>query len=249
MSLAAKLALSPLLVAQAIQLRRKMPRLPEAAGARSGIEGNGVALRLLVIGDSSAAGVGVASQADALALPLARYLAQATGAQVHWQLLARSGVTTAEALDLVRQAPDLAADIAVVVTGVNDVVSQVPSGRAVAARDALANWLRNAAGVHHVVFPPLPPVHQFPSLPQPLRWIAGADARRHDRALERWAATRRDVSSVDMGLDFHRGVMAADGFHPGEPAYRLCATRLALHIATEIWPDLPEPAPEPAWSS
>ena len=36
MSLTAKLALSPVLVAQALRPRAKMPRLPEAAGARHG---------------------------------------------------------------------------------------------------------------------------------------------------------------------------------------------------------------------
>jgi len=239
MSLTVKLALSPLLAVQAVGVRRTIPRLPEAAGPRGGRVGRGAPLRLLVVGDSSAAGVGVERQSQALAEPMARQLAASVGAQVHWQLLARSGVTTAQALDLLRAEPALLADIAVVVTGVNDVVDQVPSRRAVDARAALANWLRNRAGIFHVVFAPLPPVHQFPGLPQPLRWVAGADARRHDRALAAWAATRGDVSYVDMGLQLNRGVMARDGFHPGAPAYRQCATLLARHIAAEVWPKHP----------
>jgi lysophospholipase L1-like esterase len=239
-SLTLKLALAPLLVAQAMQARRRAPRLPEAEGPRSGSVGEGAPLRLLVVGDSSAAGVGVARQSQALAGPLARYLAQATGARVHWRLVARSGVTTAQALDLLRASMGdggpVQADVAVVVTGVNDVVEQVPSQRAVRAREALADELRNRAGVHHVVFAPLPPVHQFPALPRPLRWIAGADARRHDRALGDWATTRRDVSHAHLGLTLNRGVMAHDGFHPGPPAYRQCATMLARHIASDVWP-------------
>ncbi len=239
MSLTAKLALSPLLVAQALHVRRRIPRLPEAEGPRAGVAGDGAPLRLLVVGDSSAAGVGVPTQDHALASPLSRYLSQATGARVHWRLVARSGVTSAQALALLQDEPSLAADLAIVVTGVNDVVDQVPSHRAVAARDAIANFLRNVAGVHHVVFAPLPPVHQFPGLPQPLRWIAGADARRHDRALARWAATRADVSYVDIGIELNRGVMASDGFHPGEPVYRQCATMVGHDIAADIWRALP----------
>ena len=46
----------------------------------------------------------------------------------------------------------------------------------------------NALGVAHVIFMPLPPVRHFPGLPQPLRWVAGTDAERHDRALARRAA-------------------------------------------------------------
>jgi hypothetical protein len=39
MSLAVKLALSPLLVAQALVTRRRMPRLPEPSGQRHGVAG------------------------------------------------------------------------------------------------------------------------------------------------------------------------------------------------------------------
>jgi lysophospholipase L1-like esterase len=232
--LAVKLALSPLLVAQALQARRSVPRLPEASGPRSGAVGRGPALHLLVLGDSSAAGVGVALQSQALAAPLAAHLAQATGRRVHWRLLARSGATTAQLLAMLREAGPLQADLAVVVSGVNDVVDQVPSHRAVRDREALADELRNRHGVGHVAFAPLPPVHQFPGLPRPLRWVAGADARRHDRALAAWAAGRSDVSHADWGLQFNRGVMASDGFHPGVPAYRQCATMLARHLAGSI---------------
>lgn len=238
MSLTLKLALSPLLVAQALHARRRAPVLPEATGPRSGSTGRGAPLRLLVLGDSSAAGVGVRRQSEALAGPLARALAAATGTRVHWRLVAKCGVTTAQALELLRGEGPLQADVAVVVTGVNDVVEQVPSQRAVRAREAVADELRNRAGVRHVVFAPLPPVHQFPGLPRPLRWIAGADARRHDRALADWATSRADVSHARWGLQLNRGVMASDGFHPGPPAYRQCATMLARHIASDVWPKL-----------
>ena len=242
MSLTAKLVLSPVLVAQAIATRARLPRLPEPEGNRHGVAGKGTPLRLLIAGDSSAAGVGVEQQRDALAQRLAKRLAETVGARVVWQLLARSGVTTAQTLALLRDEDhgpgSLHADLAVIVTGVNDVVDQIPSRRAVAAREALANWLRNGHGIQHVVFAPLPPVHHFPGLPQPLRWVAGSDARRHNAALTEWAATRGDVSRVDMEMPLNRGVMARDGFHPGEPVYRYCANAIAQHIATHVWPQL-----------
>jgi lysophospholipase L1-like esterase len=241
MSLTAKLLLSPVLVAQAVATRVRMPRLAEAAGDRRGETGRGALLRLLILGDSSAAGVGVARQREALAGQLSRALAAQCAARVRWQLLARSGLTSAQCLQLLEaEAPD-SADVAVVVLGVNDVVEQVPSQRAVRARETIANRLRNAHGVAHVVFAPLPPVHRFPGLPQPLRWVAGADARRHDDALAHWAAGRDDVSHVPIDLPLNRGVMAGDGFHPGEPVYRVCGVALAEHIAASVWPRLQAP--------
>jgi len=238
MSLTAKLLLSPVLVAQAMLTRARLPRLPEAEGPRQGETGRGPLLRLLIVGDSSAAGVGVKSQSDALAGQLTRALARQCAARVRWQLLARSGITSAQCLQMLANEPLYDADVAVVVLGVNDVVDQVPSQRALRARESIANRLRNAHGVAHVVFAPLPPVHRFPALPQPLRWVAGADARRHNRAVATWAASRDDVSHVPIDLPLNRGVMGEDGFHPGEAVYRVCGVALAEHIASAVWPRL-----------
>jgi lysophospholipase L1-like esterase len=244
MSLALKLALSPLLVAQALHTRARVPRLPEAAGAREGVAGRGAtSLRLLIAGDSSAAGVGVATQDHALAGQLVPLISARRDARIHWALLARAGLTTAQTFEWLRDAALPPADLAVVVTGVNDVVDQVASPRAVRERERIANLLRNRGGVQHVVFCPLPPVHEFPSLPQPLRWMAGADARRHNRALREWVAQRHatagDVSTLrfdEVHLTAHN--MASDGFHPGEPVYRAVAQALAAHIADTVWPRL-----------
>lgn len=231
MDAALKATLMPLLIAQAVAARRRAPVLPEAAGPRRGSVGDGAPLRVLIVGDSSGAGVGVATQDDALAGHLTRTLAARAARRIDWALHAKTGLTTALALKLLQDEPPAAADVAVAVLGVNDVVDQVPPPRAVAHRAALADWLRANAGVRHVVFAPLPPMHRFPLLPQPLRWVAGRDAARHDAAMARWAATRHDVSHVPIVLDLGRHNMAADGFHPGEPVYRACGEALAEHIA------------------
>jgi lysophospholipase L1-like esterase len=235
MSLSAKLLLSPLLVAQALLTRARLPRLPEADGAREGSVGaKANPLRLLILGDSSAAGVGVRDQNQALAGHLTRALAARVARPLRWRLVARSGVTSAQCLSLLDAIAGERFDLAVVVLGVNDVIDQVPSRVALAAREAIANRLRNAHGVAHVVFAPLPPMHQFPGLPQPLRWVAGHDARRHDAATARWAATRADVSHVPIDVPLNTGVMASDGVHPGEPLYRVCGVALAEHIAERV---------------
>ena len=240
MSLAVKLVLSPLLVAQAISTRRRALVLPEADGPRDGRvgKGPGPALRILIAGDSSAAGVGVAQQRDAVSGHLARTLHARLGVPVEWLLRARSGLTTRQVHALLRDEPPPAVDVAVVITGVNDVIDQVPSQRALRQRAALADWLLAGRRARHVLFAPLPPIDRFPLLPQPLRRVMGADARRHDAALARWAAAREYVSHIEIGLELGPDVMAADGFHPGEPVYRICGEALASHIAGEIWPAL-----------
>jgi len=232
-ALAFKVALAPLLVAQARATRRRTPVLPEADGEREGSVGTAGAptLRLLVAGDSSAAGVGVARQEQAVVGHLVRALHRECGRRIEWALRARTGLTTRGVHDLLLGAPVFSADVAVVITGVNDVIDQVTTRRAVRDRAALADWLLGPAGVRRVVFAPLPPMHRFPLLPEPLRTVLGGDARRHDAALARWAATRGDVSHAAFALDLDAAGMASDGFHPGEPVYRACGEALAAHVA------------------
>lgn len=235
---ALKLVLAPVLVAQAVATRRRAPVLPEAAGERQAEVSAQNPLRLLIAGDSSAAGVGVDRQERALAGHLVRSLRSHSGRAVAWQLVARSGLDTAGVLELLRETDLAPAQVAVVVSGVNDVIERLPAARAVQHRAVLADWLRAERGVQHVVFAPLPPVHRFPLLPRPLRDIAGAEARRHDLAMARWAAGRDDVSHVPIALDLGLESMASDGFHPGEPVYRACGQALALHIAQQVLPRL-----------
>jgi hypothetical protein len=231
-ALAVKLALAPLLVAQAIATRRRAPVLPEADGAREGVVGEGAApLRLLVAGDSSAAGVGVARQDDAVVGHLVRALHRALERPVAWALRARTGSRRAASMRCCairrRFAPTSRSSSAASTTSSTRCRPQ----RAVRDRAALADWLLGELGVRHVVFAPLPPIHRFPLLPEPLRRVMGGDARRHDAALARWAATRSDVSHAPVALDLDAAGMASDGFHPGEPVYRACGEALALHVA------------------
>ena len=68
-------------------------------------------LRLLIVGDSSAAGVGVTDQRHALAGYLSQALARHARARVRWKLVAQSGLTSAECLRLLETHPPLQADI------------------------------------------------------------------------------------------------------------------------------------------
>ena len=71
---AAVVAFAPLLAAQGWLVRTRTPVLPEAAGPRSGVVGSGPTLRFAVIGESTAAGVGVTHQRAGLAVRLAEQL-------------------------------------------------------------------------------------------------------------------------------------------------------------------------------
>jgi len=98
----AAIVLGPILVAQGIWVRRVTPRLPEPAGARHGVEGAGKSLRLLIVGDSAAAGAGAESQESALSGRLATMLAPHF--HLSWRLIAKTGHKVQDVLNHIESA-------------------------------------------------------------------------------------------------------------------------------------------------
>jgi len=234
---AARAVLGPLLYAQAGRLRRTLPELPEASGAREGSAGSGrVALRLLIAGDSSAAGVGAPTQRQALAGHLARELARRVQGRVRWQLVAATGARSEDVLAMLIRGRLHRADVGIVVVGVNDITKEVPLQLALHKRGEIVALMRERAGVGHVLLPALPEMEKFPALPQPLAWYAGRHARRNNAAQNAWAAGQQYASHVVMDGVLDPALMAADGFHPAPALYARVAGRLAEHIEYEVLP-------------
>lgn len=227
----AKLLLGPLLLWQGRRVRATALRLPEAAGERLCA---GTGLRLLIVGDSSAAGVGAAHQDEALAGCLARQLAGRLGQPVGWQLVATSGHRSAQALAQLQAAELAAADVLVTALGVNDVVDQVAPGEALAALDAIDALARERAGVRLSLHCAAPPMQSFPLLPQPLRWFFGRQAERFNAALQARVAgqpARRVVRLPEAMRHNAEALMAEDGFHPNPAGYALWAESLAGQLS------------------
>lgn len=213
------LVLLPFLVVQGRRVRRDTPRLPEPAGDRQGTMGDGAPLRLLILGDSAAAGVGVQHQAEALSGRLVEALA--AHHRVHWTLLAQTGRTSTEVLAALADHPADAFDVALVSVGVNDVTGRTGSRDWQANLQALAGQLCSRMGVRYILFTAVPPMGRFPALPQPLRWYLGQRADQLN-ALLRGVCDRQDACDfLSVPFPLQAELMASDGFHPGHDAYAL----------------------------
>jgi len=229
-----KLVLGPVLLIQARRLRQTALRLPEAAGPRCGSEGLQdalqPALRILVVGDSSAAGVGVDDQAQALAQPVAKLLAIKLGRPITWQLVAKSGVNTEESLALLRQSELGSADFLVIALGTNDVTSQRAQRQFLQDYRRLVEEVRRRTGIVGLVATGLPPLRILPAAQHPLRWYLGRYAARLDRMLQRWIS--QDAAARYVSLDWAAKPleMARDRFHPGARQYRRWAELVSEQI-------------------
>jgi len=228
----AKYALAPVLAAQGIALRRRALILPEPDGPRAGVTGNGAPLRLLILGDSSAAGVGASHQNEALSGRLVAALSPHR--RVHWQLEARTGRTTAQALRHVNTMPESQFDVVVTALGVNDVTSGMARRRWLRQQANMLATLRSRYGAGRILVTGVPPLGRFPLLPPLLRRVLGAEARRFDAGLAALCAGMNGVRHMPFDLDFDPAQMARDGFHPGPPAYAAWSAALAEVILEDV---------------
>jgi len=233
----AKWTLGPLLLAQGRRVRRTTPVLPEPPGPREGVAGEGPLLRLLVVGDSAGAGVGAASQDEALAGRLVQRLRGRF--RVEYRLIASTGATTASTIRHLERLDPFAVDAVVTSLGVNDVTGDVGVARFLALQARLHELLRSKLGARLVLASGIPPMERFPALPQPLRWYLGARARELDRALAAALPDGRGAEYLVLAGELDAAHMAADGFHPGPAVYSAWGAAAAARIAAEFGGDIP----------
>ena len=231
MTNAARLALGPLILAQALFVRRRIPKLPEASGPRQGTAGDGPALRLLIAGDSAAAGVGAATQDEALAGRIVEGLAPKF--RVAWRVEATTGATTRDTLARLAALDGARFDVLVTSLGVNDLTRGMRTAAWLRVQRELRVLARERLGVSLLVLAGLPPLGGFPSLPEPLRGFVGSRARSWSASLERELRLEPDARYLELTPLLAVEHMATDGFHPGPGIYADWGARAAKMIAVE----------------
>lgn len=246
--------LLPLVAWQGQRVRRGSVVLPEAGGPHWGrrepaaADAAGRLSRLVVIGESTAAGVGVVTHEQGMAAVLAADMAEVTGRVVEWAAVGRSGATLRRIrhrlLPAIEAVPGGGGyDVIVLLAGVNDVLTRRSSDEwaddLVAVVGALVDRL---APEGRLVVSGTPAFADFPSLPWPLSAYldelgCALDARSAQvcRADERvrWVPARDllPAAGLDRRPGDADGWYAADGFHPGEAAYAAWARHLAAALA------------------
>lgn len=218
---------------QGLRARGRIEILPPAGGPTSGRTGaDAAALRLGVLGESTAAGCGVDTHEDGFTGALARRLAGPTGS-VEWTVVGENGATSRRIRD--HLLPQLTGefDVAVLLAGANDVMTRrSPSAWSEDLRAIVAD-LSARAGL--VVVVGTPPFVAFPSLP---RTLANYLADRGDaqdaasQAVCEGFANARFVPSPPSLVD--DSFFSRDGFHPGAEGYPRWADLVADAIAGSI---------------
>ncbi|MDP3848451.1 MAG: SGNH/GDSL hydrolase family protein [Pseudomonas sp.] len=228
------LLLLPVLVPQALRTRRRALRLAPAAGPQQGLAGAefaGPALRVLLLGESTVAGVGVACQTQGLAARLAHALAEQQRRPVAWQACGENGITASQACTrLLPQALAAQADLLLLVFGVND-STQLSSLRSWRQALTCMTQALQAQGAQ-VAFTAVPPLQHFSALPWLLRRVLDLRGALLDRQL-RAVARQLGASYCPVALEFTADYLAVDGYHPSQLGYQVWASGLAPQLLSQ----------------
>jgi lysophospholipase L1-like esterase len=218
----------PLLLPQALGVRRRSVRLQGAKGPDHGQVGNGKPLKLLALGDSIIAGVGVRQTCNALPARFAGSLALRSGRNVYWHAAGKSGNAIAELLIRIHELPpDTEADLILVSIGVNEVTGLSSTRKWCRGLGQLTRLLRDRWPTAILLFIGLPPMADFPALPQPLASVLGMRAAHFDRQMAAVLAADARSRHVPVALPEGEGLYCDDGFHPSEGSYALIGEVLA----------------------
>ncbi|MFJ9742701.1 SGNH/GDSL hydrolase family protein [Streptomyces sp. NPDC101166] len=242
-----------LLLAEAQLARRHVngngahPRVPHADGlyGRAYAVPGEEALRLTLLGDSTAAGQGVHRAGQTPGALLASGLAAVAERPVKLRNVALPG---AQSDDLDRQVAAVLGnagrvpDVCVIMIGANDVTQRMPPTRSVRHLSSAVRRLRTAGA--EVVVGTCPDLGTIEPVGQPLRWLARRASRQLAAAQTIGAIEQggRTVSLGDLlGPEFEanpRELFGPDHYHPSAEGYATAAMAVLPTVcaALGLWP-------------
>lgn len=224
--------LAPFLFLQGRVTRWKVGLLPDAAGDRHGRCGDGEAVKLFVLGESTVAGLGARDHNRALAGQFALQLAQHLGSAVEWQVLGRNGVTARDAIDkLVPEMPDERFDYILLGIGGNDVMKLSSPRKWRRDMTELLTILKNKNPDAVVFISNCPMIGASPVIPWPSKQLLWRLSQIHDANIREFTRGLDHVFYYPQPVDVRLKGFFADGIHPSEQGYADWAAAMMRHFA------------------
>ena len=220
-----QILLFPILHYQGNKVKKNAKILPEAVGKRSGKIGNGKAISVLILGDSSACGVGVKSIKDSLSGHLLMFLKHEFNCQ--WKILAKSGIKTVELTDQVRKISHEKFDFAILAVGVNDITARKSAHIWYKDIFELIKILRHDLEVSEIICCGIPPVRKISIFPFPLKQLLSFKAYIFDLCFKKICKRLKGAHFVPHNFPVNKDTMAEDNLHPGKLYYKNWGKKLS----------------------
>lgn len=224
--------LFPVYAWQGISVRLRIERLlPAPVPTQGQFDGSGDAVRLLVMGDSTVASVGMERLEDTLAYNIAKAVNEQTRSPVDWRAAGGNSATARHIRDFI--VPHIEArdwtHIALSV-GINDMKNFHMARQFKRDFGSLLYALRTRFPDAKIIWCPIPDMRQCPALPTTLGRILAARAELINAMGARMCRERGGIATAPVPPQ-ERDAFARDGFHPNGNGYRIWGQHFARWIA------------------
>ena len=220
---------APILIPQGLWARKAALRLPVASPPDSGCHGgDGGEFRVVGMGDSVIAGVGVDNLNESVTSQVAEQLSAEIGIAIGWQASGCNGERLKGFLARTQNSELSGADLVLVSIGVNDVTGL--TGMARWQLQLIELFAQIRAHDRRIIVLGVPPMELFTALPQPLRWVLGLRAALLDHVLRQIVSVMPDVEWIDSASNFSVSQLAEDGYHPGREGCRAIAAQIVSKL-------------------
>ncbi len=236
--------LLPVLYFQGKNIRASIPKLPEAIGNSGSTESNSSRiLRMITIGESTVAGVGVATHEEGFTGTLAKTLAKELNTSVEWKVYAKSGYTAKRVTyKIIPKIEETDLDLIVVGLGGNDAFKLNRPGKWRSQMQTLIETLQVKFPNVPICFMNMPPIKEFPAFTSLIKFTVGNLVELLGKELEALVKTKKgvfylsEVITLDIWIkqlktnkrpdDFF-----SDGVHPSKFTYQVWAKYFGEYIA------------------
>ncbi len=219
-------ALLPFCFWQGLRIRSTGISLLPPRGPHNWLVGNkkaGEPYRVLIVGDSSVAGIGATDIEEGLAMQMAERLSERLNRPIALRISGNSSATSEDLRDhVVPNLPRDGYDLVFVVIGMNDAKNMHTTKRFVSGFGGMIYALKARFPSAVIAHWPISPMTIFPVLPQPLKFVLTLRSDVLD-ALAACLSAGRGIERFERRMTFPQSGFAADGFHVNAFGYALWA--------------------------
>ena len=223
---------SPFLFLQGALTRWKIGVLPDAAGPKTGVYGDGAdPAKLLVLGESTVAGLGARTHEFALAGQFAKYLSERLKKPVQWDVLGRNGVTARRTIDeLVPMLTDKRYDYVLLGIGGNDVTKLSSPRKWHHDMLELIGIMRKRNPNAVIFISNCPMIILTDAIPQPSNALLWRLSQMHDANIREFTCDLDRVYYYPQPVGVRIEGFFADGIHPSERGYAEWAAAMVKYF-------------------
>jgi lysophospholipase L1-like esterase len=182
---------------------------------------------ILIIGESTAAGVGASAQEKTFAAQV--YHQSNRTFNIH--NLGKNGLKAEKLKRLLAHAKQEIPnkfEYAIILIGANDCFKFTPPGRFSRQLKEFIGILKHEKSVQKIIIPAIAPVQHFPSIPRAMRFFLGLHRSILTRELKSLSKSIPELDFNNFEFEMSHDLLASDGIHPSDKGYEMMAKATLL---------------------